>query len=282
MYAPTYLAPVDYLVIGHITKDITPEGPQPGGTAAYAALTARALGYKVGIVTSWASEFPLGALSDIPLINYRADQTTTFENISTPQGRIQKIHGLAEKLDLFLIPETWRKPQIVHFGPVAQEIEPGMVRYFNNSLVGVSPQGWLRAWDENGQIHSSEWPEASFVLGNADVAILSLEDVGNDETRIEEMASYCPVMVVTESMEGARVYWHGDVRRFRPPNTPLKDDTGAGDIFSAAFFVRFFHTRNPWESARFATQLASHSITRIGMEGIPTLQEIEECMVEVL
>ena len=34
------LEPVDYLVIGHVAHDLTPEGPRLGGTAAYSALTA--------------------------------------------------------------------------------------------------------------------------------------------------------------------------------------------------------------------------------------------------
>ena len=54
-----------------------------------------------------------------------------------------------------------------------------------------------------------------------------------------------------------------------------------GDIFAAAFFVRLYTTRDPWEAARFATQLSAISITRPGFSGIPTPQEIEECMVEV-
>jgi hypothetical protein len=44
--------PIDYLVIGHLTQDIIPDGFRLGGTAAYSALTARALGLRVGIVTS--------------------------------------------------------------------------------------------------------------------------------------------------------------------------------------------------------------------------------------
>ena len=46
------LEPVDYLVIGHVTEDLTPTGPRLGGTAAFAALTARAFGLRTGIVTS--------------------------------------------------------------------------------------------------------------------------------------------------------------------------------------------------------------------------------------
>jgi sugar/nucleoside kinase (ribokinase family) len=60
------------------------------------------------------------------------------------------------------------------------------------------------------------------------------------------------------------------------------DATGAGDIFAAAFFIRLFKTRDPWEAARFATLIASRSVTRIGLNGIPTQSEIEACMMEVL
>ncbi len=39
MLNPVSLEPVDYLVIGHVAHDLTPEGPRLGGTAAYSALT---------------------------------------------------------------------------------------------------------------------------------------------------------------------------------------------------------------------------------------------------
>jgi sugar/nucleoside kinase (ribokinase family) len=60
------------------------------------------------------------------------------------------------------------------------------------------------------------------------------------------------------------------------------DATGAGDIFAAAFFTRLYLTRDPWEAARFATQLAAYSVMRVGLEGIPTPEEIQACRVEVL
>ena len=48
-----------------------------------------------------------------------------------------------------------------------------------------------------------------------------------------------------------------------------------------AFFARLYTTRDPWEAARFATQLGAISVTRPGLAGIPTSEEIEACMVEV-
>jgi sugar/nucleoside kinase (ribokinase family) len=78
------------------------------------------------------------------------------------------------------------------------------------------------------------------------------------------------------------VYWNGDIRRIRAPHVEELDATGAGDIFAAAFFTRLYLTRDPWESARFANQIAAMSVTRRGLEGIPTPEEIQEYLIEVL
>ncbi len=282
MFNISPLEPVNYLVIGHLTYDLTPTGPRLGGTVAYAGLTAHALGLRVGIVTAWGSELPLGKLKSIPIISYPAEHSTTFENIYTDQGRVQIVHTVAPRLDYHMIPEPWRQAPIVHLGPVAQEVEPGLVRHFPNSLVGVTPQGWLRAWDREGHVHASEWPEAAFTLQQSGAAVMSVEDVLNDEGRIEEMASASRILVVTEGAAGARVYWNGDVRRFRPPQVEEIDSTGAGDVFAAAFFVRLYLTRDPWESARFANLVAATSVTRRGLDGIPTAEEVQAHLIEVL
>ena len=71
-------------------------------------------------------------------------------------------------------------------------------------------------------------------------------------------------------------------RRFRAPEIDEVDATGAGDIFAAAFFVRYLRTRDPWEATRFATLLASHSVARVGLNGIPTTAEIEQSTLIVI
>ena len=76
------LEPVDYLVIGHLAHDLTASGPRLGGTAAYAALTARALGLRVGILTSAGMETSLAALEGIPIVVIPSEHSTTFENIN--------------------------------------------------------------------------------------------------------------------------------------------------------------------------------------------------------
>ncbi|TLN25059.1 ribokinase [bacterium] len=276
------IEPVDYLIIGHLTQDLTAEGPMLGGTASYAARTAQAIGLRVGIVTSCASEIALDSLKGVS-ISYRAsDHSTTFENIQTPTGRIQYIHHVASSLDYSMVPHTWRNAPIVHLGPVAQEVDPRLARAFPESQVCLTPQGWLRTWNSDHLIHPTDWPEARFVLENADAAVLSIEDVQGDESRIEEMLSSIRILVITEGARGARMYWNGDLRYFKPPQVKELDPTGAGDIFAAAFFVRLSQTHDPWEAARFATQLAAQSVTRPGLAGTPTAEEVQDALLEII
>ncbi len=281
MYQRNHLEPIDYLMVGHLTIDMTDHGPRLGGTAAYAALTAQALGLRVGIVTSWGQEVQADLLASIPISNYPTDQSTTFENIATPEGRIQFVYHVAPTLNYNLVPDIWRSAPIVHLGPVAQEVEPGLVRNFGEALVGITPQGWLRNWDQTGRVLLGEWPEATFVLQRAGAVVISLDDLEGDENRIEELATDCRILAVTEGAEGVQLFWNGDVRRFRPPSVEVNDTTGAGDIFAAAYFVRLYTTRDPWEATRFATQLAAYSVSRAGLSSVPTQEEIDTCTVEV-
>ncbi len=276
------LRPVDYLIIGHLSCDLTPSGPRLGGTVAYSGLTARALGLQVGVVTAWGGEVPLDILDGIQVSRVPATHSTTFENIYTPEGRHQILHHIAPDLTYDQIPPQWRDTPIVHVGPIAGEGKSLADGQVHASLLGLTPQGWLRTWTKASRVHPGPWPESTAMLPHASAAVISIEDVGGDEEQIEAMASHCKVLAVTEGPAGARLYWNGDLRRFIAPSIKEVDATGAGDIFAAAFFWRLHTTRDPWAAARFATHLASFSVQRRGLEGIPTPEEIQTCLVEVL
>lgn len=282
------LQSVDYLAVGHVAADITPTGVQLGGTVSFAALTARALGMRVGIVTSSGKDAPLQALDGIQIVNIPSEFSTTFENIKTESGRKQTLHHQAAPILLEHIPQVWRNAPIIHLAPIARELDSTLPERLSGSLLGITPQGWMRTWDENGQVTATAWENNEQALRYAGAVVMSVEDVNRDLSAggcaelVEEMAHHTRILCLTEGENGAVLYWNGDRRRFRPIEVEEVDATGAGDIFAAAFFVRLYSTRDPWEAARFATQLAARSVTRVGLNGIPTSQEIEECLMEVL
>ncbi len=273
--------PIDYLVIGHVTQDVIPGGFALGGTASYSSLTARAMGLRVGVVTACHPDLELPELAGITVVRHPSDQSTTFANIQTEHGRVQYLYHRARELDLSMVPDAWRNPRIVHLGPLTQEVDVKLARAFPESFVGVTPQGWLRTWDESGKVGYTDWLEARYVLEAANAAVISVEDVRGDESVIEDMISAVRVLVVTEGVYGARLYWNGDMRYFRAPSQNEVDPTGAGDIFAAVFFSRLEYTRDPWEAARIATQLAALSVTRKGLAGVPTEEEVKANLIEI-
>jgi hypothetical protein len=280
------LEPVDYLVIGHLTEDLTPAGPQLGGTAAFSALTARSLGLRAGVVSAFSGETSIKALDGIPVVQIPSPHSTTFENIYTREGRKQLLHHQAASISIENVPDVWRKTPIIHLGPVAQELSAEWMgvlpNNFSPTLLGVTPQGWLRTWDANGHVMPGKWQLAGNLLPRVGAVVISREDVLGDDELIESMAHNTRLLAVTEGSAGSVLYWNGDRRRFLTPELVELDATGAGDIFATAFFVRLYNTRDPWESARFATQLAARSVLRKGLDAVPTQIEIEECLMEVL
>ena len=109
------------------------------------------MGMSVGIVTSVGEDAPLKALDGIQIVNIPTERSTIFENVYTEHGRKQTLHHQATLIEFEHIPHAWRNAPIVHLAPIAQELNASLAEQFPASLVGVTPQGWMRGWDENGK-----------------------------------------------------------------------------------------------------------------------------------
>lgn len=263
-----YMSEIDYLIIGHITRDLTPAGTyKVGGSVAYSGRMATALGCRTAAITSAASAFNLPrALPDVQVYCVPAGQTTTFENIYLPHGREQVIHTVASPLTLADIPAGWREAAIVHLAPLAQEVDPALVHCFAHSVVAMTPQGWMRCWDAAGKVFPCEWALAEVVLPYTDAVIISNEDLA-DEAMLHRFRQAAPLLVMTQGPAGCTVFAGDEVRRFPTEVTTEIDLTGAGDIFATAFFIQLQRTGgDPWKAARYANRIAAYSITRPDLE----------------
>jgi len=278
-------APVslDYLIIGNITQDLLPDGSFTiGGTVTYASRAALAMGCRVATITSAAPALNLEpVLSGIEVVRKPAEQTMTFENVYTPAGRTQFLHALASPLYLEDVPPAWRQPDIVHLGPLAGECDPTLADAFPDALVGVTPQGWMRAWDGNGRVRVSDWPGAEDLLPRVDAAIMSIHDADNNEAMIARFARLAPILVVTLGAQGCRVHVNGEQRHIPVTPAPEVDPTGAGDIFAATFFVCLRHSGDPWSAAHMANRVAALSVGRSGWAGTPTREEAAVICAEI-
>jgi sugar/nucleoside kinase (ribokinase family) len=272
---------LDYVVIGHVTRDLINGDFAIGGTVSYAARTALALHCRVGIITSASPDLDLSQVLDgAQVMRFPASKTTTFENIYTSDGRHQVVHSVADTLVPDMVPSHWTLiagKGIVHVGPVAQECDPALADAFGDAFVGVTPQGWMRSWDQSGHVSSCLWETPEPWLVRADAVVLSDEDVVGDHSLVAQYASRTRLLVVTHGVTGCTVYTQGRTRSFYAPIVHEVDPTGAGDIFAAAFFVSLQRCGDPWMAARFSNCIAAGSVKRAGLAATPRPDEVDCC-----
>ncbi len=270
--------PVDYLVVGHVTEDITPEGKLLGGTVTYAGLTAHAFGKTVGILTAAGPDTSLKALKALQVVVTPSESTCTFQNTYQKAGRSQVISAMATALTTDLLPTEWAEVKILHCGPVANEVDPRFGKIHGDHLLCLTPQGWLRKWDHSGRVSLGSWGLLDNYLVENAIVVLSLEDIGGTLEDAMAIANRCQILAVTLGSAGAMVYHKEDARLIPAPAIEEIDPTGCGDIFAASFFICLEAGDDPWTAAAIANRLAANAAERKGLESVPKPHEIKQAL----
>jgi sugar/nucleoside kinase (ribokinase family) len=266
----------DYLLIGHIAHDVTPRGPQLGGTVSYASFTAAAFGLRVAILTSARPDEPLlrKLLPNVAVEVIPSENTTTFENRYNGNVRTQMMYHRAHTLTADMVPPAWRKAKLVHLGPIAYEIDPAMMDLFDSPIC-ITPQGWMRHREPDARVTLKPWLEAERVLSRADLTVLSEEDIHHNPSLEHAYAEIAPIMVLTRAERGCTVYQNGKRQDFTTTPIPPLDPTGAGDVFATSLHITLRRMETLESAVRAAMWLAGQSVLRVGFEGAPTKDEVE-------
>jgi sugar/nucleoside kinase (ribokinase family) len=274
----------DYLVIGHICKDLLDTGGfTAGGTALYSAITAQRLGMQAAVVTACAPAddalLDLARREGVWIERVASPFTTVFQNYYDRWGnRTQVLGGQAGMLRFEDVPPEWLDAKIIHLGPVAQELPEGMPRRLGNvQILGVTPQGWMRYWDSVGTITHSASPVPQGLEGlpsNAFV-VVSMEDLGHRPDKKKEYSGLAGLVAVTNGKEEACLYHSGASFTVPAFHADMIDPTGAGDVFATALFTRYLECGDLMEAARFAHAAAALNIERRGVAAVPYRSEVE-------
>jgi len=268
------MATPQFLAIGHVCHDLYEGGHRLGGTASYASLTAQRLGLLAAVLTR-SNEHDLESfLPDVRVLNVPSPATTIFQNVYSPGRRKQRLHAISDPIDIGDLPEEWRNCPIVLIGPIVHEVEPRSAKAFSGSLVGVSPQGWMRRWDSQGYVSPAGWEDEE-LRGSVSTVIVGEEDLPPGE-QLTSWLEWADGLIVTEGEMGARIRFRGSWYRIPAYPASEVDSTGAGDVFAAAYMVRLHETDDPLSAALFASCAASISIEAPGLEGIPSRPQVEK------
>ena len=270
----------DFLVLGHVVKDVIPGGWRLGGTAAYASLQAARLGLRTAVVTSAPRSLDVGAL--LPGVEVRrvpSRQVTTFRNCYEDGRRTQFVLARARSLGAGDVPDDWLSAPIVLLGPVCSEVPPDLTSLFGGSLIGIAAQGWLREVDSQQGVRAVPWPESP-AWTNVHGLFVSEDDVGGDKATVDRWTAAFPLVAYTQASRGARLHSDGRWRHIDAFPEDEVDPTGAGDVFASAFLVRLHESGDVSLAARFGAAAASISVSREGTLAIPERDEIESRMAE--
>ncbi len=273
----------DYMVVGHISKDLLPGGDVAlGGTATYSALAAQKLGLQAAVVTSCATEDAgmLDLLRDagIWLKVVPSHLTTSFSNRYDGAGRrTQVLNAHATGLGLDDVPLAWRSAPILHLGPIAQELRHDLPQAFTKGLLGITPQGWMRTWDTAGRVTHSAYPvpTALKTLPPNAFLVLSTEDLGGNATLITEYLALARLTAITQGAGEAYMALDDALCMVPAQLARSIDPTGAGDVFAAALFTRYIEIGDLCEAALFAHAAAACAIEGQGVAAMPDRETVE-------
>lgn len=265
---------IDFLAIGHVCHDWTPSGNVLGGTTSYASFFARKMNLQTAILTSFGSDFEFqNRFQNISLHSIPSDKTTFFKNIYDGNNRQQFLLKKSNNIFTSHIPSEIQSPKMVLLGPIANEIDFHVLNNFENSMVAVCPQGWMRRWNSDGKVYHQMLENWS-VFKKADLVILSEEDLNFELDLIPRLTELFNILVVTKGEKGADIFSNNNKHTFPSFPSKLIDPTGAGDIFATAFLIRYFETKDISQAANFANAAASFCIEKTGIEGIEDREKI--------
>jgi len=280
----------DYVIVGHICADIQPDGSVTlGGTAYYSAMAMAKLGWRTGILTRGRYDcvidgrtVPSLDLGDdrIQIVVEQAEWPTFFVNDYSSGRRTQQITRWAGPIDLAGLPPAWRSARVLHLGPIAQEIDVRQMSGINPRFLGITPQGWMRDWPRStgGKVQGVHLRLPREFVNLVDAIVVNDEEFVQSRDTVEAIGRH-GFGIVTLGSEGAQAFTPGGLISSPAFPLPVSDLTGAGDVFTAAFFYRISEAgATPEAALRFANAAAGLSISGLAATEIPTRREIRRLL----
>jgi len=276
-----------FLALGNIDKttNITKAGKETvfGGTT-YSAVTARKLGLATTVLTRGSEELK-GWLATLQTMGIRTiletdKATLTVTNDYTLGGEwVQKLLAKTGKMRFDLEDDF----DIIHVNPLYKEIGMKIVRRTRkqSKLLSVEVAGLVRDV-RNGIVEANflknreEWLEGVDIVHFSDRERRFMSRETKPRRICEDVQSCGPrIVLYTLGANGAMVLGSGfyKIPAFKIVEV---DPTGAGDVFTTTFAIRYFETKNEEASGFFATAAASFKVEDFGSKNIQSRERVEE------
>jgi 1D-myo-inositol 3-kinase len=266
----------DYTTVGHVTIDVLADGTRrPGGTAFYSALQASRLGLRALILTRGAVPEIERLLepyrAELELAIQPAERTTTLQTSGSGATRRQRLLDWAGPIE----GEPSLDTSILHLAPVARE---SPLRWRGRArFVGLTPQGLAREWAAGGGEISLTAADPAAFPQRCDALVISEVEQASCAELVSRARRAGTVVAVTAGHRPTAVHvpGGGTLHVPTPATGETGDDIGAGDVFSAAFFIALWERQPAPDAAAFAAAAAALRIAGTGTSAIVGRSAIE-------
>ena len=276
------------LIYGNLTVDHNFKNGKyfvsPGGASFYIAKTLSNLGVKTSVLSSYGKDFPKNYL---PLTTFFPEkpvyrQTLIFRNIYLPdKTRKQEVDNLNNsvlpRIDDFAN-DIFKNQDLVFVAPILNNITKTelekIMKYSSNSLKVLLPQGFFRK-NLKKEIASVKCNFSNNLFRSFDIIVVSEKDCSEADNLAKYWGQGQTIVIVTRAEKNATVYHLGTKKNYSSFKVKsIFDETGAGDIFAAAFAFAFYKTGKINPAVFFAHAASALSLPLLPKELKYGLQEI--------
>lgn len=247
-----------------------------GGSVIFNAVTSNQLGVKPFILSRGQIDtiYRFGEFIDVDVrvIPDSKDTIFLYENSSFNKKQyLKSFSGIIKSKD---VSKDLKNIQMVLLCPIAGELEPSIINNFSG-LVVVALQGWLRGLKSDGRIFPYINDDLEELFRQADTIIVSEDDIKGLDVPVHWL-DLCDIFIITRATKGATVFFQNEKYDIPALNVIEHDSIGAGDVFSTAYTIRFFETKDPVISAKFANIAAALSVRSSRFSSIPSRADVEK------
>lgn len=210
-------------------------------------------------------------------------ETTSFRIRYLGDMRRMKLEALCGKLLPEDVPAKL-KAKVVHVAPIADEVPYETFERLRKAadLISLDPQGFMRKFDEKGNVELKEWRDKRFLekvsIIKADVYEAAyISGSSNPYKAAEKIAKYgVETVIVTMAEKGAILCWNGKLYEIPAFPVSVADPTGAGDTFMGAYLAEYVKGKEPVWCSCVGSAAASILIERDNVSRFGFKNEIYE------
>lgn len=249
-------------MVGHVTMDRIESKLEPGGSVLFGGYLASCLGFSCGVATASDVHFPYSDYSDVEWSIQFSSKTTLQEHSYVDGHRVSKEVQKSDPINASSIGRSLRNAKVVMLAPIGNEIGPDLISIFSTPWIGLTPQGWFREYDSEGNM---KFKKSLFdtLPKKIKLIVVSKDDIVNDSNAWSWIKKSAEVAVCTMGKEGYILAYGNNEKKHAPVEVMNEvNPTGSGDIFSTSLLLLLSKGFTPEKACEMAGKAAGVATTQ--------------------